>query len=47
MNEFFTWAFFAEMIMKMMGLGVKNYVKDKFNLFDAIVVMLSLVDWTI
>lgn len=43
-NDFFTWAFFAEMIMKMIGLGVKNYVRDSFNLFDAIVVLLSLVD---
>jgi len=31
----------------MMGLGVKNYVRDSFNLFDAIVVLLSLVDVTI
>lgn len=47
MNDFFTWAFFAEMIMKMIGLGVKNYVRDNFNLFDAIVVLFSLVDVTI
>lgn len=33
--------------MKMVGLGVKNYVRDNFNLFDAIVVLLSLVDVTI
>jgi anionic cell wall polymer biosynthesis LytR-Cps2A-Psr (LCP) family protein len=33
--------------MKMFGLGVKNYVRDNFNLFDAIVVLLSLVDVTI
>lgn len=46
-NDFFTWAFFVEMLMKMMGLGVKNYVRDNFNLFDAIVVGLSLVDVTI
>lgn len=44
-NDFFTWAFFAEMVIKMIGLGVNNYVHDKFNLFDAIVVTLSLVDW--
>jgi len=46
-NEFFTWTFFAEMILKMVGLGIKNYSRDKFNLFDAVVVMLSIVDWTI
>lgn len=31
----------------MIGLGVKNYVRDSFNLFDAIVVLFSLVDVTI
>lgn len=45
LNDFFTWAFFAEMIIKMIGLGINNYMHDKFNLFDAIVVTLSLVDW--
>ena len=35
------------MVLKMVGLGVKNYVQDRFNLFDAIVVTLSLVDWVI
>jgi len=45
LNDFFTWAFFVEMIIKMIGLGVNNYMHDKFNLFDAIVVSLSLVDW--
>lgn len=44
-NDFFTWAFCVEMIVKMIALGVNNYVHDKFNLFDAIVVNLSLVDW--
>ena len=44
-NDFFTWAFFVEMVIKMIGLGVNNYIHDKFNLFDAVVVTLSLVDW--
>ena len=46
-NEFFTWAFFAEMLMKMIGLGIKNYARDNFNLFDAVVVLFSLIDWTL
>jgi len=46
-NVFFTWVFFVEMTMKMGGFGIKNYARDKFNLFDACVVVLSLVDWTI
>jgi hypothetical protein len=45
LNDFFTWAFLVEMVIKMIGLGVNNYMHDKFNLFDAIVVSLSLVDW--
>ena len=35
------------MIIKLIGLGVKNYVKDNYNLFDAVIVIISLVDWTI
>lgn len=29
----------------MIGLGLNNYLHDSFNLFDAIVVTLSLIDW--
>ena len=46
-NEFFTWVFFAEMCLKMVGLGLMNYVKDHFNLFDAFIVVVSLADWVI
>jgi hypothetical protein len=46
-NVFFCWVFFAEMMLKIGGLGWKNYAKDKFNLFDAIVVTISLIDWII
>ena len=46
-NQFFTWFFFLEMLMKIIGLGPSNYIKDSFNLFDAFVVCISLVDWTI
>jgi hypothetical protein len=46
-NQFFTWFFFLEMFMKIIGLGPSNYIKDSFNLFDAFVVCISLVDWTI
>jgi len=47
MNEFFTWIFVLEMILKIIGLGFNNYIKDKFNLFDAVIVVISLIDWTI
>ena len=44
---FFVWAFTIEMIMKLIGLGLKNYVRDKFNIFDGIIVVLSLVDFSL
>ena len=46
-NEIFTWAFFLEMILKLIGLGFKNYTQDSYNVFDAVIVAISLVDWTI
>lgn len=46
-DVFFVWVFTAEMIAKLIGLGVKNYVKDKFNIFDGIIVIVSLVDFTL
>lgn len=32
------------MIIKLLGLGFKDYAKDSFNLFDASIVLLSLVE---
>ena len=43
-NNVLSWIFFAEMIIKIMGLGVKEYAKDKYNLFDAFVVIISTVE---
>ena len=37
--------FAIEMILKLFGLGPKKYVKDKFNVFDAIVVIIGLLDF--
>ena len=44
LNEFFTWSFVVEMVIKLIGLGFKEYARDSFNIFDALVVVLSLVD---
>ena len=44
LNEFFTWSFVAELVIKIIGLGIKEYARDSFNLFDALVVVLSLID---
>jgi voltage-dependent calcium channel L type alpha-1D len=46
LNDFFTWAFTAEMLLKMTALGFKNYMRDRFNMFDCIVVLFSLIDFT-
>ena len=35
------------MIIKLIGLGFQNYIKDGYNLFDAVIVIISLVDWTL
>ena len=35
------------MIMKLIGLGFKNYRKDAYNVFDAVIVIVSLTDFTI
>ena len=43
-NTIFTWSFVAELVIKLIGLGVREYARDSFNLFDALVVVLSLVD---
>ena len=47
LNEFFTWIFFIEMCMKLHGLGAKNYIRDGYNIFDAVIVIISLIDYTL
>lgn len=41
---FFTWVFIGEMVIKLLGLGVREYARDSFNLFDATIIILSIVD---
>ena len=43
-NIGFTIIFFFEMVIKLLGLGIKDYFKDAFNSFDCVVVMTSVVD---
>jgi len=43
-NLIFTFLFLAEMILKMFGLGIKEYMQDGFNVFDCIIVCLSIVE---
>ena len=44
LNQLCSWLFTAEMIIKLLGLGLVEYARDRFNLFDAFIVILSIVD---
>ena len=39
-----TWIFLGEMLVKIVGLGILTYIGDSMNQFDAIVVIISLVE---
>lgn len=43
-NIIFTIIFSLEVVLKIIGLGMKQYARDKFNLFDAVIVVLSILD---
>jgi len=47
LNIALTLIFFAEMCLKLIGLGPENYFKDSFNVFDCVVVLLSILDFVI
>jgi hypothetical protein len=44
MNTVFSGIFFVEMIIKLIGLGVREYVRDRFNIFDCLIVIVATVD---
>ena len=44
LNLAFTVVFTLEMSFKMYGLGLRRYSKDFFNVFDSLVVMISLIE---
>jgi hypothetical protein len=37
--------FLAELIMKNIAIGPRDYVRDKINIFDAVLVTISLVEY--
>jgi hypothetical protein len=43
-NTVLTWIFFGEMIIKILGLGVVKYVLDRVNIFDALIVLLTVAE---
>jgi hypothetical protein len=43
-NIVFFGIFTMEMLIKLFGMGPKNYVRDSFNIFDSLIVVLSIAD---
>jgi len=43
-NIFFTIIFTSEMVLKLFGLGIKKYISDGFNVFDGVIVIVSLIE---
>ena len=43
-NVAFTILFALEMVFNLIGLGLVEYVKDGFNVFDAVIVVVSVID---
>lgn len=39
--------FTAEMVVKILGMGLRRYAKDQMNIFDAFIVILSLIEFAI
>ncbi|OMJ94175.1 hypothetical protein SteCoe_2656 [Stentor coeruleus] len=44
MNNFFTYFFAVELFLRIIGLGLKDYLRDRMNYFDTIVVILSIIE---
>ncbi|XP_060523337.1 voltage-dependent T-type calcium channel subunit alpha-1H-like isoform X2 [Cylas formicarius] len=42
-NYFFTAVFILESVMKLIALGFRMYIKDKWNILDVVIVILSVV----
>ena len=47
LNEIFTWIFIVEMALKLVAFSPVGYVKDKMNIFDGCIVILSVVEMTV
>ena len=43
-NAYFTLLFAVEMVLKIYGLGIKTYTRDEFNIFDGLIVIVSITD---
>lgn len=43
-NYFFTSVFAIEVILKVIGLSPRKFIMDKFNIFDSIIVLVSVIE---
>lgn len=46
-NIVFSAIFLIEMVIKMIGFGLVGYLRDRFNIFDWLVVIISIADITV
>jgi purine-cytosine permease-like protein len=46
-NKWFTIIFTIEMLFKIIALGCRGYAREGYNLFDGILVMISLFDFAL
>lgn len=44
LNYFFVTVFMIELVIKLIGLGPRKYIKDRYNIFDAVITVLSLIE---
>ena len=44
LNVFFSLAFALEMALKLLGIGLRNYLSDGFNIFDGTIVLFSMIE---
>ena len=47
LNQICTIIFISEAILKIIGIGFKNYFKDKMNVFDFTIIICSVLEQTI
>ena len=47
LNFFLTLIFFVEMVLKLIALGLRDYFKSNWNLFDFAIVVSSVLEYTL
>ena len=44
LNNIFYVIFVVEILVKMIGLGVINYLRDSFNIYDTVIIIFSTIE---